>query len=256
MWLFPISAIAIPALLAIPLSLYLAWIMDGRYRPPKLLKWFEDRVNSGPMNWKQYAIALLVFNTVLYVFGYVVLVLQPWAPLNPRGLGALAPSTIFNTVISFSTNTDIQHYSGDQSFSNFTQIFFCLPMFFLSAAIGFCALTAIIRAFRSDEHVGNFLLDMWRVVFYTFLPAVFVLSMVFLVQGMPMTFQSDYQVNTLEPAAMGTDNNNQPKQQTIVVGPLAAFVPMKLLGTNGGGFSDEFRASILKPPRLWSLFSH
>ena len=77
---------------------------------------------------------------------------------------------------------------------------------------------------------------MWRVVIYLFLPAAFALSIVFLVQGMPMTFQSAYQVNTLEPAAMGTDNNNQPKQQTIVVGPLAAFVPMKMLGTNGGGF--------------------
>jgi len=109
-------------------------------------------------------------------------------------------------------------------------------MFFLSAAIGLCALTAIIRAFRSDQHLGNFFVDMWRVVIYLFLPAAFALSIVFLIQGMPMTFQSAYQVNTLEPTAMGTDNNNQPKQQTIVVGPLAAFVPMKMLGTNGGGF--------------------
>jgi K+-transporting ATPase ATPase A chain len=229
MWFLPISILVVSVAVSYPLGKYLAWIMDGRYHAPRPLKWCEDRVNSGPQNWKQYAVSLLVFNIVLYVFGYIVLVLQPFAPLNPRGLGALAPSTIFNTVISFSTNTDIQHYSGDQSFSNFTQIFFCLPMFFLSAAIGFCALTAIIRAFRSDEHVGNFFLDMWRVVFYTFLPAVFVLSMVFLVQGMPMTYQSDYQVNTLEAAAMGTDSNNQPKQQTIVIGPLAAFVPMKML---------------------------
>jgi potassium-transporting ATPase potassium-binding subunit len=236
MWLFPISVIAVPAILSIPLSLYLTWIMDGHYRPPRFLKWFEDHVNSGPMNWKQYIVALLVFNTVLYFFGYLVLVLQPWAPLNQRGLGALEPTTIFNTVISFMTNTDIQHYSGDVVFSNFSQIFFCLPMFFLSAAIGFCALTAIIRSFRSDPDVGNFFLDMWRVVFYTFLPACFVLSLFFLAAGMPMTYQSANQVNTLEPAAMGVDNNNQPKQQTVVMGPLAAFVPMKMLGTNGGGF--------------------
>ena len=91
MWLFPISAIAIPGLLAIPLSIYLAWIMDGRYRPPKLLKWFEDRVNSGPMTWKQYAVGLLAFNVVLYIFGFLVLSLQPWVPLNPRGLGAAGP---------------------------------------------------------------------------------------------------------------------------------------------------------------------
>ena len=173
---------------------------------------------------------------------------------EPTRAGGAAPSTIFNTVISFSTNTDIQHYSGDQSFSNFSQIFFCLPMFFLFAAIGFCALTAIIRAFRSDEHVGNFFLDMWRVVFYTFLPAVFVLSMVFLVQGMPMTYQSDYQVNTLEAAAMGTDSNNQPKQQTIVIGPLAAFVPMKMLGTNGGGFFEMKSAHPFENPDAASNF--
>src|SRR6202453_3689367 len=254
MWLFPISAIAIPALLAIPLSLYLAWIMDGRYRPPKLLKWFEDRVNSGPMNWKQYAVGLLAFNFVLYIFGYIVLSLQPWMPLNPRGLGALAPSTIFNTVISFITNTDIQHYSGDVAFSNFTQLFFCLPMFFLSAAIGFCALTAIIRAFRSDPDVGNFFLDMWRVVFYTFLPIAFVLSLLFLTTGMPMTFQSEYQVNTLEPASMGTDSNNQPKQQAIVVGPLAAFVPMKMMGTNGGGFFGMNSAHPFENPSAGTNF--
>ncbi|HXZ87818.1 MAG TPA: potassium-transporting ATPase subunit KdpA [Candidatus Binataceae bacterium] len=254
MWLLPFIVIAVPALLAIPLSRYLAWIMDGQYQPPRLLEWFERRVDNGPMGWKQYAIALLVFNTVLYVFGYFVLVSQPWMPLNPRGLGALAPTTIFNTVISFATNTDIQHYSGDVAFSNFSQIFFCIPMFFLSAAIGFCALTAIIRSFRSDDHVGNFFLDMWRVVFYTFLPAAFALSLVFLTTGMPMTFQSAYQVNTLEPAAMGTDNNNQPKQQTIVVGPLAAFVPMKMLGTNGGGFYGMNSAHPFENPTAFANF--
>jgi potassium-transporting ATPase potassium-binding subunit len=236
MWLLPITVIVLPIILAIPLSTFMARIMDGQYKPWPVFGWFEKRVDSGPQNWKQYTVTLLFFNTVLFLFGYLVLSVQPWMPLNPRGLGMIAPTTIFNTVISFATNTDIQHYSGDQAFSNFSQIFFCIPMFFLSAAIGLCVLAAIIRAFRSDAHLGNFFLDMWRVVIYLFLPASFALSIVFLVQGMPMTFQSAYQVNTLEPAAMGTDNNNQPKQQTIVVGPLAAFVPMKMLGTNGGGF--------------------
>ena len=226
MWLLPITIIVLPIILAIPLSSFMARIMDGHYRPWSVFGWFEKRLDSGPQNWKQYTVTLLFFNTALFLFGYLVLSLQPWMPLNPRGLGMIAPTTIFNTVISFATNTDIQHYSGDQAFSNFTQIFFCIPMFFLSAAIGLCALAAIIRAFRSDEHLGNFFVDMWRVVVYLFLPASFALSIVFLVQGMPMTFQSAYQVNTLEPAAMGTDSNNQPKQQTIVVGPLAAFVPI------------------------------
>src|ERR1700733_9142429 len=254
MWLLPITIIVLPIILAIPLSSFMARIMDGHYRPWSVFGWFEKRLDSGPQNWKQYTVTLLFFNTALFLFGYLVLSLQPWMPLNPRGLGMIAPTTIFNTVISFATNTDIQHYSGDQAFSNFTQIFFCIPMFFLSAAIGLCALAAIIRAFRSDEHLGNFFVDMWRVVVYLFLPASFALSIVFLVQGMPMTFQSAYQVNTLEPAAMGTDSNNQPKLQTLVVGPLAAFVPMKMLGTNGGGFYGMNSAHPFENPDAASNF--
>ena len=236
MWLLPVSIIVLTIVIAIPLSRYMAKVMDGKYQAPSLLRWFEKRLDSGPQTWKQYTVALLAFNIVLFVYGYVVLSAQPWMPLNPRGLGILAPTTIFHTVLSFITNTNMQHYSGDVAFSNFSQIFFCIANFFLSAAIGLCALAAIIRALRGDPKLGNFFVDMWRVVAYMFLPAAFLMSIVFLTQGMPMTYQSDYQVATLEPAAMGTTDSGQPKQQTIVVGPLAAFVPMKMMGTNGGGF--------------------
>jgi potassium-transporting ATPase potassium-binding subunit len=236
MWLLPVSIIVLTIVIAIPLSRYMAKVMDGKYQPPSLLRWFEKRLDSGPQTWKQYTVALLAFNIVLFVYGYAVLSAQPWMPLNPRGLGILAPTTIFHTVLSFITNTNMQHYSGDVAFSNFSQIFFCIANFFLSAAIGLCALAAIIRALRGDPKLGNFFVDMWRVVAYMFLPAAFLMSIVFLTQGMPMTYQSDYQVATLEPAAMGTTDSGQPKQQTIVVGPLAAFVPMKMMGTNGGGF--------------------
>ena len=116
----------------------------------------------------------------------------------------LAPTTIFHSVVSFMTNTDLQHYSGDQHFSNFSQIFFCLSNFFLSASIGFCGLTAIIRALRSDDSVGNFFVDMWRVVIYMFLPASFLLALIFLQQGSPMTLEFAQTVSTLEPTAMGT----------------------------------------------------
>src|SRR6202521_2226839 len=254
MWLLPISIIVFTIVIAIPVSRYMAKIMDGKYKAPRLLAKFEKRLDSGTQNWKQYTVALLVFNAVLFVYGYIVLSLQPWMPLNPRGLGMLEPSTIFNTVISFITNTNIQHYSGDVAFSNFTQIFFCVAMFFLSAAVGLCALTAIIRALRSDSHLGNFFVDMWRVVVYMFLPAVFVISIIFLIQGMPMTYQSSYQVSTLEPAAMGTADNGQPKQQTIVVGPLAAFVPMKMMGTNGGGFYGMNSSHPFENPSAGSNF--
>ena len=254
MWLLPVSIIVFTIIIAVPLSRYMAKIMDGKYTVPRPLAWFEKKLDSGPQNWKQYTVALLVFNAVLFVYGYIVLSAQPWMPLNPRGLGMLAPTTIFHTVLSFITNTNMQHYSGDVAFSIFSQIFFCIVNFFLSAAVGLCALAAIIRALRGDSHVGNYFLDMWRVVVYMFLPAAFVISMVFLVQGMPMTYQNSYQVNTLEPAAMGTDSSNQPKQQTIVIGPLAAFVPMKMMGTNGGGFFGMNSAHPFENPSAGTNF--
>ena len=106
-----------------------------------MLQWFEKRLDSGPQNWKQYTVALLVFNTVLFVFGYLVLSLQPWMPLNPRGLGMLAPTTILNTVISFMTNTDIQHYSGDVAFLEFQpDILLHRRCSFSRRRSGFCAL--------------------------------------------------------------------------------------------------------------------
>jgi potassium-transporting ATPase potassium-binding subunit len=254
MWLLPIAIIVFTIAIAVPLSRYMARIMNGHYQPPRMFGWFEKRLDSGPQNWKQYTVALLVFNAVLFVYGYIVLSLQPWMPLNPRGLGMLEPTTIFHTVLSFITNTNMQHYSGDVAFSNFSQIFFCIAMFFLSAAVGLCALTAIIRALRSDTHLGNFFVDMWRVLIYMFLPVAFVISMVFLIQGMPMTYQNSYQVSTLEPAAMGTADNGQPKQQTIVIGPLAAFVTMKMLGTNGGGFFGMNSAHPFENPSAGTNF--
>ena len=190
MWTLPISILIATTILAVPLSRYLAWIMNGKYHAPKVLRWFEERLNSGPQNWMQYTLSMLIFNTVLFLFGFAVLSLQPIMPLNTLNRGMLAPTTIFHSVISFMTNTDLQHYSGDQHFSNFSQIFFCIANFFLSASIGFCGLTAIIRAFRSDPHVGNFFVDMWRVVMYMFLPSAFVLGLVFLQQGSPMTLES------------------------------------------------------------------
>src|SRR5208337_354446 len=169
-WFLPIALLVTGSVIAFPLSLYMAWVMDGKYRPLPVFGWFEKRLDSGPQNWKQYAGSLLIFNTVLFVFGYLILMLQPWMPLNPDGKTMLAPSAIFNSVASFMTNTNLQHYSGDQHLSNFSQIFFCIANMFLSAAIGLCALVAIIRAFRGDSSLGNFFLDMWRIVVYMFVP--------------------------------------------------------------------------------------
>jgi K+-transporting ATPase ATPase A chain len=90
MWILPISILVLTTLLAIPLSRYMTKIMDGKYRASRFLRWFEDRLNSGPQSWKQYTVSLLTFNTVLFVFGFAILSLQPWLPLNPLQRGMLS----------------------------------------------------------------------------------------------------------------------------------------------------------------------
>jgi len=242
-WIIPISLLVVTTLLAIPLSRYCAWIMEGNYRAPRLLKWLENRLDSGPQTWKQYAAALIIFNLALFVYGFAVLTLQPWLPLNGDHKGMLAPSTIFNSVISFMTNTNLQHYAGEVNLSIFSQIFFCIANQFLSAAVGFCSLAAIIRAFRGQTLVGNFFVDMWRVVIYMFIPVSLVLGVLFLIQGCPMTFSSSHGVTTLETA-----------HQTISMGPVAALEPIKMLGTNGGGFFGMNAAHPFENPTGFSNF--
>jgi len=253
-WLIPAALLAAAILASIPVSKYAAWIMEGDYRPLPVLGWFERRLDSGSQDWKQYTAALLIFNLVLFVWGYLILALQPILPWNPRHLGMLAPTTIFNSVASFMTNTNLQHYSGDVHFSNFSQIYFVLVNQFFSAAVGFCALAAIIRALRGQTKVGNFFLDMWRVLIYMFLPAALLSGVLFLQQGMPMTFQSTVQASTVEPGAMGTDDKGVAKQQTLVVGPVAAVIPIKQIGTNGGGFFGANSAHPYENPSAWTNF--
>jgi K+-transporting ATPase ATPase A chain len=235
-WFLPTLVLVTASIIAFPLSNYLVFIMDGKYKPLPVFKWFEKKLDNGGQNWKQYTASMLIFNAGLFAFGYIVLSLQPLMPLNPDGKGMLSPTTIFHSAVSFMTNTDLQHYSGDVHLSTFTQTFFGFANFFMSASIGLCALTAIIRALRSDGKLGNFFLDMWRVVVYAFMPVALAFGLFFLIEGCPMTFNSSYHVSTLEPASMGTDATGTPKQQAIVVGPIAAWESMKMLGTNGGGY--------------------
>jgi K+-transporting ATPase ATPase A chain len=242
-WFLPFLLLASATLLAFPLSRYMGWIMDGEYRPLRIFSWFEKRLDNGHQNWKQYVGSLLIFNTVLFAFGFIVLALQEWMPLNPLNRPMIAPSAIFNSVISFMTNTNLQHYSGDQHFSNFSQIFFDISNMFISAAIGLCALTAIIRALRSDSHLGNFFLDMWRVLIYMFIPSAIVISVIFISQGVPMTLESVLHIAGLES-----------NQQNIIVGPVAALESIKMLGTNGGGFFGMNSAHPFENPTALSNF--
>ncbi len=243
-WLLPLLLLLTATLFAFPLSRYIAWIMNGNYRPLPVLGWFEKRLDNGSQSWKQYASSLIVFNSLLFAFSYTVLALQPWLPLNPTHKTLLSPSTIFHSAVSFMTNTDLQHYSGEVHLSNCSQIFFGISNLFLSAASGLCALTAITRALRSDATMGNYFVDMWRVLVYLFVPFAFIIALFFLQQGSPMTFQSSYQATTLESTT----------KQTIAVGPVAAFEAIKMLGTNGGGFYGMNSAHPYENPTALSNF--
>jgi potassium-transporting ATPase potassium-binding subunit len=240
-WSLPLLILAIAVLLSIPVGRYLAWVIDGKGR---WFGWIEARLDTGAQNWKQYAVALLLFNSVMFVFSYVVLALQPVLPLNPADddhKGMLAPTTIFNTAASFVTNTNLQHYAGEQHLSDFSQVVVILWNMFVSAAVGFCALAAITRGLRGDPHMGNFYVDMWRVVVYVFLPFSFVASILYIAAGTPMTFAGIAKVITIEGPT-----------QRIARGPVAALMSIKHFGTNGGGFFGANSAHPFENPNEWS----
>ena len=205
MWTLPVIVLGITFLLAIPVGKYMAWVFEGKYRLPGWLKWLENRVDTGAQSWKQYCVAFMLFNVVTFIVGFAVLALQPILPLNPDGKGMLSPSTIFHTVVSFMTNTNQQHYSGEVHLSYFSQIFFVCWKQILSPVIGLAVLLAIIRGLRGDKHMGNFYVDMWRGVVYFYIPLCLIVGVLLIAGGTPMTLDGAAKAATLEPCAMGTD---------------------------------------------------
>ena len=220
MWILPLLIIGATIALAIPLGLIMARIMDGRSR---YFSWIERRIDTGPQDWKQYAIALLLWNVATFVVGFAILALQTWLPLNPDEVGTLAPSTIFNTLCSFLSNTNLQHYAGEQQLSYFSQIFFICWKQFHSPAIGLAVIVAMTRGLRGDANMGNFYVDMWRGLVHIMLPLSLVVGVLLIACGVPMTLER-------RPSGPGG------VVQKIARGPVAAIVAIKQLGTNGGGF--------------------
>src|SRR5262245_3224725 len=255
MWTLPLLILGVTCVLAIPLGLYMAWVFEGRYRLPGWLRWLEQRIDTGPQSWKQYALAFMLFNVVTFVVGYLVLTLQPWLPLNPDEKGMLPPSTIFHTTISFMTNTNQQHYSGEQHLSYFSQILFICWKQILSPIIGIAALLAIIRGLRGDKLMGNFYLDMWRGMTYFYVPLCLIAGALLIAGGMPMTLDGSAKATTVEAGAMGTDDETgQDKPQEIARGPVAAIVAVKQFGTNGGGYFGPNSAHPFENPNDWTNF--
>src|SRR5260221_6454191 len=236
MWTLPVLFLALFFALAVPIGLFMARVFDGDLRLPGWLEWIEEKVDTGPQSWKQYCVAFMLFNIVTFVFGFAVLALQPLLPLNPDGKGMLSPSMIFHTAISFMTNTNQQHYSGEIHLSYFSQLFFICWKQMLSPIIGLAALVAIIRGLRGDKHMGNFYVDLWRGAVYFFMPICLVVALLLISGGIPMTLEGSAKAATVEAGAMGNDDAGVAKPQEICRGPVAAIVAVKQFGTNGGGY--------------------
>ena len=208
--------------------------------------------NKG-MNWKQYALALIATNGVMILIGYLILRIQSLPVFNPNAIGNMPPSLSFNTIISFMTNTNLQHYSGESGLSYLSQMLVIIFMMFVSAASGYAACVAFIRglAGKTKDNLGNFYVDLVRITTRILLPFSLVGGLLLVWQGVPQNFDSNIIVKTLE----GT-------YQVIAMGPIAALEIIKHLGTNGGGFLGANSATPLENPtiisdmiELWSMMS-
>jgi len=262
--------------LAWPLGAYMARVYTGR--PCGL-----DRV-LGPverllyrccgldpekeMDWKAYAVAMMVFTGFSILLLYLQQRLQAILPLNPDGMAGVASDLALNTAVSFSTNTNWQAYAGESTMSYLTQMVGLTSHNFLSAAAGMSVLAALIRGLtrREAQTLGNFWKDLTRSTLYILLPLSVVLSLMFVWQGMPQTFSGAATATLMEPT--GYDNpvkdasgapvldeagkpRTEPAQmteQTISRGPVASQEAIKELGTNGGGFFNANSAHPFENP--------
>lgn len=235
------------ALISWPLGRYMKWAMDPAAPLAGVAGWKTRAIQfvGGPLtgqvqDWKRYVVSMLVFNAVMFVVTFGVLALQQYLPLNPDGKGAIEGSLIFNTAASFTSNTNLQHYSGEVSLSYLTQLAGLMWLQFVSAATGIAALAALARGLAGRK-LGNFFVDVQRASFLVLLPVAFIVACLMVIGGMPMTFDGAAVATTLEGV-----------QQTIARGPVAAFVAIKQLGTNGGGFFGPNSAHPFENPTFWT----
>lgn len=243
------AALVIYMVLVIPMGTYLYHITTGRktFADPVF-----DRIDNGiyrickidrqGMNWKQYAVSLLTTNAVMIFAGYLILRLQGSLFLNPNGTGAMEPTLAFNTIISFMTNTNLQHYAGESGLSYLSQTLVIIFMMFTSAATGYAACMAFIRGITgTGKDMGNFYEDMIRIMTRVLIPISIVIALILVSQGTPENYTANLTVQTLEG-----------KNQDIAMGPMAALVAIKHLGTNGGGFLGANSSTPLENPTILS----
>ena len=200
---------------------------------------------SDEMNWKQYAIAILLFNIIGLVALFGLQLLQGILPLNPEKFSAPTWHSAFNTAISFMTNTNWQSYGGESTMSYLTQMLGMSLQNFLSGATGIAVAFALIRGLtrKNAQGIGNAWVDLWRSNLYILLPIAIVITLLLVSQGVIQTLSSTVSVSTLQGAV-----------QNIDLGPVASQEAIKMLGTNGGGFFNANSAHPFENPTALSNF--
>ncbi|MGC8230617.1 potassium-transporting ATPase subunit KdpA [Pseudobacillus badius] len=179
------------------------------------------------MTGKQYVLALILSNACMIFVGYVLLRIQSVLFLNPNGIGNMEATLSFNTIISFMTNTNLQHYSGESGLSYLSQMLVITFMMFTSAATGYAACMAFCRRLvAKTDTIGNFFVDFVRVITRVLMPLSVGVALLLVSQGSPQTLSGNQTVETIEG-----------KMQDIALGPVASLESIKHVGTNGGGFN-------------------
>lgn len=190
------------------------------------------------MTWKQNMSAMLTINLVWFVIGFFILLNQSWLPLNPDGNPDMSPDLAFNTAISFLVNCNLQHYSGETGVSYLSQLYLMFLQF-VTAATGMAAMAVLFKAFKdkTTTELGNFYDFFTKSMIRILVPISIVVAFILSANGTPMTFEGKDHITTLE--GHKTD---------VSRGPVAAFVAIKHLGTNGGGFFGANSAHPLENP--------
>jgi len=220
---------------SLPLGRYMARVFQGQrtlldpvFLPIERLVLHLSGVNANEsQDWKQYGRSLVISNVFMWLATFAVVTLQKWLPLNPDGIANMEPTLAFNTISSFTTNTNLQHYSGETGLSYLTQMIVITFLQFVTAATGVAACFAIIRALGGSglRQLGNFYVDITRASVRVLLPLSLLVGVLLLWQGSPMTFEGAVKATTLEG-----------EEQVIARGVVAPEVAIKQLGTNGGGY--------------------
>jgi K+-transporting ATPase ATPase A chain len=261
-WLQLVVYIAVLLALAKPLGAFMARVYQGErtpldplLRPIERLTYRAAGIRADEeMAWKVYAVATMLFNGLGLFAVYALQRLQADLPLNPQGLGAVAPDLAWNTAVSFATNTNWQGYGGETTMSYLTQMLGMTVQNFVSAATGMAVMVALIRGItrHTAQTVGNFWVDLTRTILYILLPLSLVLALALVSQGVVQTFGAYRTVPLLQPT---TDSNGQAVMtQVLAVGPAASQIAIKQLGTNGGGFFNVNSAHPFENPTPLSNF--